>query len=48
MNPFIAKNATQLDRCLKFLYSEGVQFSVEVKETDKGKIVYEVAAKESD
>ena len=47
MNPFVAKNANQLDRCLRLLHSADIQFSVEVKETDKGKIFYEIIADES-
>ena len=43
MQKFIAKNATQLDKCLKFLFSKQVEFKVEVLETEKGKINYSVS-----
>jgi len=48
MNEFIAKNPRQLDLCLRFLYSENKTFSIDLKETDKGKIIYEITANDTD
>lgn len=42
MRELIAKNAKQLDRCLRLLYAEHVHFTVEVVETKQRKIVYSV------
>ena len=39
-----AKNSKQLDICLRMLYSEKVRFIVEVRETNKQKIVYWIGA----
>lgn len=38
----MARNPKQLDLCLRLLYSEHVPFSVEVCETNKKKIAYEI------
>ena len=48
MTPFIAKNHKQLDLCLRFLYSENKTFTVNLKETEKRKIIYEITANDTD
>lgn len=42
MKSFVAKNPKQLNLCLRLLYCEHVPFSVNVFETDKKKIAFEV------
>lgn len=42
MNDFIAKNAKQLDLCLRMLYAEKCEFTVTVQENSAGKIYYGV------
>lgn len=42
MRSFMAKNPKQLDLCLRLLYFEKVPFLVEVCETNKKKIAYEI------
>lgn len=42
MNGFKAYNPRQLDICLKMLYADGIDFTVKVAETSKGKIVYNI------
>jgi len=37
MEGFIAKNAKQLDICLRLMYAEHVRYSVEVRELNKRK-----------
>ncbi len=44
MKSFLAKNPKQLDICLKLLYSEHVPFVVNITETTKKKVVYEITA----
>ena len=39
---FVAKNSADLGLCLKLLYSEHMDFSVEVRETEKLKVIYVV------
>lgn len=48
MKEFIAKNAKQLNLCLRMLYAENVSFAVTVKETDKRKIIYGVSVQVDD
>ena len=45
MNEFEAKSPRQLDLCLRMLYAENVQFSVRIKENDKGKLMYVIGVK---
>jgi hypothetical protein len=40
MNVLEARNPRQLDLCLRLLYTENMEFSVTVKETEKRKIIY--------
>ncbi len=42
MREFTAKNAKQLNLCLRLLYAEHVSFSVRVQESTKKKIEYMV------
>lgn len=48
MKHFRANTAKQLDICLRMLYAERVYFHVNVVETSKGKIVYEIDVKATD
>ena len=42
MSGFKAYNPRQLDICLRMLYADGIDFTVKVAETSKGKIVYNI------
>lgn len=48
MKTFIAKNAKQLDICLRLLHSQSMQFKVEIKENEKKKIIYTIQIEESE
>ena len=48
MDHLIAKTPSQLDRCLRLLYAERLQFYVSVCEDDKGKIYYEISVNADD
>lgn len=43
MDELVAKNPSQLDRCLRLLYGEHKKFYVNVYEDDKGRIYYGIA-----
>ena len=43
MVELIAKNPSQLDRCLRLLYGEHVKFYVNVYEDSRGRIYYGIA-----
>lgn len=43
MHDLIARNAKQLDRCLRLLYAEHVRFTVAVFETPQHRIAYRVS-----
>ena len=42
MKELKCKNAVALDKCLRLLYANKIEFKVEVCESDKGKIYYSV------
>lgn len=44
MYDFIAKNPKQMDICLRMLYAEHCEFTLEICETPTGKIVYAITA----
>jgi len=48
MKKLIAKNATQLDKTLRWLYANDIDFEVNVVKTEKHKIIYEVLVKLDD
>ena len=43
MKALKANNSKQLDICLRLLYAEKHEFIVKVRETDNGKIYYEIS-----
>lgn len=43
MKELVAKNGKQLEMCLKTLYAEHIPFLVDIRFTDKEKIVYVVS-----
>ena len=48
MKDLLAKNAKQLDLCLKLLYAEKIGFSLKVREDQKRKIIYSVIVEVAD
>lgn len=48
MRYFLAKNPKQLDICLRLLYAEHIPFSVQIVETEKRRIVYNIFAMTDD